>query len=171
MLSDFWGKVRRGAHPISLWRLLDYLTDLSVRTDWNKSSSHEPSRNIIMLVRVGAWIFSPLLRSEQLCGWVTWPPFPSIIECSATLRQSHRWLISKDKTPEVGTALSKWWGNNLITNRLKSSKVVVFLHKVSAFVCLICCHLSTLAQGLQMQGVWRWKFPQRGSISLLVYER
>lgn len=110
MLSDFWGKVRRGAHPISLWRLLDYLIDLSVRTDWNKSSSHEPSRNIIMLVRVGAWIFSPLLCSEQLCGWVTWPPFQSIIECSATLRQSHRWLISKDKTPEVGMSSEPMMG-------------------------------------------------------------
>lgn len=41
-------------------------------------------------------------------------------------------------------------GNNLIINRLKSSKVAVFLRKVSAFVCHICCHLSTLAQGLSI---------------------
>lgn len=109
MMSDFWGKARRGAHPISLRRLLDYLTDPSVRTGWNKSSSHEPPCNI-MLVRVGAWIFSPLLRSEQLCGWVTWPSFQSIIERSATLPQSHCWLISKDKTPEVEASSEQMMG-------------------------------------------------------------
>lgn len=140
-MSDFWGKVRRGTHPISLWRLLDYLTGPSVRTGWNKSSSREPSCNIIMLVRVGARIFSPLLLNSCADKSRDPPPFQSIIESSATLWQSQRWLIGKDKTPKAETCSEQMTGKQSYYNQTKDFQSWTFPSECFSF-CL--CYLLSL---------------------------